>query len=93
MIRLSEGASASLRIEQLVDIDGFAKMCDLKPATLHAHRKRPDIYQIPDPVAWFGNVPVWTRRQIRDWMVLRRRTQVGQGHRTDIQRRQTDLKG
>lgn len=84
MIRLNDGASPSLRIEQLVDIDGFAHMCDLTPATLHAYRRQPETYRCPDPVAWFGNVPVWTRRQIRDWMVLRRRTQVGQGHRSDL---------
>lgn len=81
-ITLSDPTVAELKLSDLVDIVGFAQMCDppVQPLTIHAYRKRPDRYAVPEPVAYIGNVPVWTRDQVTDWIAAR----PGQGARSDL---------
>lgn len=78
-IMLRAPKADKLRLSELVDVTGFAEMAGVKPLTIHAYRKIED-RGVPDPVAYIGNVPVWTRKQVHAWLA----TRPGQGNRNDL---------
>lgn len=69
-----------LKLSELIDTEEFAEMVGVQAGTIHAYRKKPERYEIPEPVAYIGSVPVWTRRQAVDWVNHR----PGQGTRSDL---------
>jgi hypothetical protein len=92
-IVMTAETAAKLKLSELVDIDGFAQMAGVKPLSIHAYRKPyrktkkggqiirvPVQNPVPEPVAYVGNVPVWTRRQVAKWLAGR----PGQGARSDL---------
>jgi len=70
-------AVAQRRLEQAVEDHGSKS-----PEALRARGAlaRAQENLVPDPIAYIGNVPVWTRRQVADWMS----TRPGQGTRSDL---------
>lgn len=91
-IVISAPRGEKLRLEALVDTEMFADLAGVQPNTIHAYRKvrrvRPTNgesgkprteYNVPEPVAYVGGVPVWTRAQVYAWLDSR----PGQGSRSD----------
>lgn len=69
-----------LCLSELVDITGFAEICGVKPESMHAYRRSTRTqYHVPEPAAYVGATPVWTRDQAIEWNARR----PGQGSRQD----------
>jgi len=80
-IECREESFCRYRLADLVDIDTFAALAKVQPRTIHSYRHaRKTKYAVPEPVAVVGTTPVWTRRQVFDWID----TRPGQGARMDL---------
>lgn len=79
MIFLSDSAVAELKVGDLVDAEDFGKMADVDRLTIHAYRKQPEKYGVPEPVLWAAAVPLWTKDQVREWLAARAGQGVGGG--------------
>lgn len=68
MIVFSSPEVADLRVGDLIDAEQFAEMAGVKRMTIHAYKKKPERYGLPEPVLWFAGVPSWTRQQAKEWL-------------------------
>lgn len=78
MIVLNE-AYADVPLKELVDAEEFGEMVGVQRLTIHAYRKQPDKYGVPEPAIWGAGAPMWTRDQVREWMSSRAGQGVGGG--------------
>ena len=80
-IRYVTPEARRLRLDELCDLEDFAKAAGVSRRTLHTYRYATKTdYGFPDPVAHIGITPVWTKEQAREWI----RTRPGQGARMDL---------
>lgn len=57
--------SETTPLGHLVSLGDFAERSGVKYDTVTAYRTRG---MLPPPAAMLGRVPVWTRRQLNDWL-------------------------
>lgn len=80
-IRYVEPEARRLRLDELCDLEDFARAAGVSRQTLHTYRHGSKTnYRFPEPVAHVGITPVWTKEQAREWI----RTRPGQGARIDL---------
>lgn len=79
MIVLNAPGIGDLKISELVDAEEFGDMVGVQRLTIHAYRKQPDKYGIPEPALWAAGAPLWTRDQVEDWKADRAGQGVGGG--------------
>jgi hypothetical protein len=65
--------AADLRVGDLIDAEQFGIIAGVKRMTIHAYKKKPDRYHLPEPVVYFAGVPAWTREQAETWLASRSR--------------------
>src|SRR5262245_14790215 len=82
-IRYVTEAARRYRLEELVDLEDIARAAGVNRRTLHTYRfaTKTD-YNFPEPVAYIGITPVWTKDQARAWIAQR----PGRGARVDMYR-------
>lgn len=78
MIMLDE-RYADVPLSEIVDAEDFGKMVNVDRLTIHAYRKHPDKYNVPEPAMWAAGVPYWTKTQVREWQESRAGQGVGGG--------------
>lgn len=79
MIVLQMDGVADLKISELVDAEDFGRMVGVQRLTIHAYRKQPDKYGVPEPALWAAGTPLWTREQVEEWQAARAGQGVGGG--------------
>ena len=52
-------------IHRLVATKGFAQMVGVKPDTISRYGA---LGILPAPIAYVGNIPLWTRSQVKAWI-------------------------
>lgn len=67
-IVFSDPAVAETRVADLIDAEQFGEMAGVKRMTIHAYKKKPERYGLPEPALWAAGVPLWTRQQAEGWL-------------------------
>lgn len=79
MIVFNADGVADLTVGELVDAEDFGELVGVQRLTIHAYRKQPDKYGIPEPALWAAGAPLWTKDQVREWQATRAGQGVGGG--------------